>query len=430
MADGVTADPGTGGATFGTDENTVKSWHVPLTKIQWGADGTFTDVTTSAPFPVEISDVNNTLVADIGNIETNTDFGAVVGGGVEATALRVTIASDSTGVLSVDDNGGALTVDNGGTFAVQVDAALPSGTNAIGKLAANSGVDIGDVDVLTIANMHSADYDSDVGTDTTLAVGIAVPAAGGAAVVPGDATAGLKVDLGADNDVTLATLPDTATSDLAGIRTALEIIDDWDETNRAAVNLIASQVGITGGAGAVGASTPRVTLASDDPAVALLGTIDSDTSSLAGCVGGAEVQVDVVASLPTGANLIGDVGIQGRATGGLSTFRSIDLDETEEEVKATAGTVYSVVALNLTAAPLYLKLYNATAATVVVGSTTPLITIPIPANADSDGAGFVLNVPQGIAFGTAITAAVTTGVADADTGAPGANEAVVNIFYA
>lgn len=35
----------------------------------------------------------------------------VVGGGVEATALRVTIANDSTGLLSVDDNGSSLTVD-------------------------------------------------------------------------------------------------------------------------------------------------------------------------------------------------------------------------------------------------------------------------------------------------------------------------------
>jgi hypothetical protein len=40
-------------------------------------------------------------------------------------------------------------VTNAGVFAVQVDAALPAGTNAIGKLAANTGVDIGDVDVLT-----------------------------------------------------------------------------------------------------------------------------------------------------------------------------------------------------------------------------------------------------------------------------------------
>ena len=35
-----------------------------------------------------------------------------VGAGVEATALRVTVATDSTGVLSVDDNSGSLTVDN------------------------------------------------------------------------------------------------------------------------------------------------------------------------------------------------------------------------------------------------------------------------------------------------------------------------------
>src|SRR5688500_17900522 len=33
------------------------------------------------------------------------------GGGTEATALRVTIASDSTGLVSIDDNGGSLTVD-------------------------------------------------------------------------------------------------------------------------------------------------------------------------------------------------------------------------------------------------------------------------------------------------------------------------------
>lgn len=35
----------------------------------------------------------------------------VIGGGTEATAQRVTIATDSTGVLSVDDNGASLTVD-------------------------------------------------------------------------------------------------------------------------------------------------------------------------------------------------------------------------------------------------------------------------------------------------------------------------------
>lgn len=49
--------------------------------------------------------------AVLDTIETNTDFGAVTGGGTEAGALRVTVANNSTGVLSVDDNGGSLTVD-------------------------------------------------------------------------------------------------------------------------------------------------------------------------------------------------------------------------------------------------------------------------------------------------------------------------------
>lgn len=68
---------------------------------------------------------------------------------------------------------------------------------------------------------------------------------------------------------------------LAAIATSLNILDDWDESDRAKVNLIVGQAGITGGAGAVAANTPRTTLASDDPAVTLLGTIDADTSTLA-----------------------------------------------------------------------------------------------------------------------------------------------------
>jgi hypothetical protein len=41
----------------------------------------------------------------------------------------------------------------------------------------------------------------------------------------------------------------------------------------------------------------------------------------------------------------------------------------------------------------------------------------------------VFSIPQGIAFGTAITVAATTAVADNDTGAPAANDVIVNVFY-
>jgi hypothetical protein len=57
-----------------------------------------------------------------------------------------------------------------------------------------------------------------------------------------------------------------------------------------------------GGAGAVAAGVQRMTLASDDPAVVKLTTIDADTSTLAGAVSGTEMQVDVLTSaLPSGA---------------------------------------------------------------------------------------------------------------------------------
>jgi hypothetical protein len=68
----------------------------------------------------------------------------------------------------------------------------------------------------------------------------------------------------------------------AAALTALQIIDDWDESDRAKVNPIAGQAGVAAGAGAVDALTQRTTLASDDPAVALLGTIDTDTGVIAG----------------------------------------------------------------------------------------------------------------------------------------------------
>ena len=115
---------------------------------------------------------------------------------------------------------------------------------------------------------------------------------------------------------------------------------------------------------------------------------------------------------------------RGMAAGGCSIFRSLDLDESEEEVKSTGGTVYGYFIANLASAARFVKFYNATAANVTVGTTAPVLTIPL-------GAGEKANVscPQGIGFATAICVAATTALADADTGAPGANEVVVNILY-
>jgi len=61
-----------------------------------------------------------------------------------ATAPVLVAGSAIIGKVGIDQT------TPGTTNGVQVNAALPAGTNAIGKLAANSGVDIGDVDVTSI----------------------------------------------------------------------------------------------------------------------------------------------------------------------------------------------------------------------------------------------------------------------------------------
>jgi len=108
----------------------------------------------------------------------------------------------------------------------------------------------------------------------------------------------------------------------------------------------------------------------------------------------------------------------------LNIFRTVDLDEADVAVKATRGQVYGWFLQNTSAGVRYFKLYNATAASVTVGTTTPVITIGLPAGASAN-----VMSPMGILFSTAITAACVTGVADNSAGAPGANECVANIFY-
>lgn len=123
------------------------------------------------------------------------------------------------------------------------------------------------------------------------------------------------------------------------------------------------------------------------------------------------------------------VKVVGSATNGLTTYRSIDVDESEEEIKATAGTVYGCWVTNTATATRFLKFYNATAANVVVGTTAPLITIGIPGNTSDDVSGAFSVGGQGIKFDTAICIAATNLVADNDATAPGANEVICNVFY-
>lgn len=86
---------------------------------------------------------------------------------VIAGAADVDLAPvDATLGLTVDPADRALR-DLGKVDIAGFDASLPAGTNAIGKLAANSGVDIGDVDVLSSALPTGASTLAEQQTQTT-----------------------------------------------------------------------------------------------------------------------------------------------------------------------------------------------------------------------------------------------------------------------
>jgi hypothetical protein len=152
----------------------------------------------------------------------------VTGGGTEAEALRVTLANDSTGVVSVDDNGASLTVDgtfwqatqpvslalvpthdvtNAGTFAVQ---ATQSGTWNVADGGGSLTVD-GSVTV-----SGSVTADTELPTAAALADNTANPTAPAVGAfgmlwdgitwdrVPGSSLDGLLVNMGTNNDVTIS----------------------------------------------------------------------------------------------------------------------------------------------------------------------------------------------------------------------------------
>lgn len=263
-----------------------------------------------------------------------------------------------------------------------------------------------------------------------------------------------KISLGADGSATdavggagavsAAVQRTTLASDDPAV-VALQIIDDWDESDRAKVNVIAGQAGITAGAGAVGASTPRVTLASDDPAVASLQLIDdvivaddaafTPATSKVAMVGfeADETATDSVDEGDAGAaRMTLDrkqiVVTQAHAAGGATPGKLVSAASTNAtSVKGSAGTLYSLIGFNLNASPRYLKFYNKASAPTV-GSDTPVAVYMLPGN--TAGAGMALPIPAcGIDFGTGIAFALTTGIADADTGAVAANEICVSYAY-
>lgn len=91
--------------------------------------------------------------------------------------------------------------------------------------------------------------------------------------------------------------------------------------------------------------------------------------------------------------------------------------------KASAGYLHQVSGYNASASARYIKFYNKASAPTV-GTDTPILTYYVPGSS-----AFVFDVP-GLYFSTGIAYALTTGGADADTGALTAADILgLNVIY-
>lgn len=214
--------------------------------------------------------------------------------------------------------------------------------------------------------------------------------------VSGTVTANLGTIDGAATEATLGTLALESGGNLAGAAASLAVMDDWDEADRAKVNVIAGQAGVDAGSGTVSAATQRVVLATD-------------------------------VALPAGTNSLGKTVAEASASGtGTSTFRDAALSNADVAVKASAGRVYGYNLFNPGSALAYVHFYDAATADVTVGTTTPKLSLALPSNANAQ-IGVDSGFDPPITFATAITVAASTTPGGGT--APG-TAIVANVLYA
>jgi hypothetical protein len=112
-------------------------------------------------------------------------------------------------------------------------------------------------------------------------------------------------------------------------------------------------------------------------------------------------------TLAAGTNLAADFGVQYRASAtGAGTLTNVNCPATPaaQQLKGTAGRLIGIVLTNTSASDRWLKLFNATSASVTPGTTSALSEVGIKA-----GQAIRFTFEGGAAFSTAITIMITGG---------------------
>jgi len=366
--------------------------------------------------------VSGTITANQGTspwVSNISQFGGnnvVTGTGASGSGIpRVTVANDSS-ILAVQS--GTWTMARSWNLASGSDSVtiVPSGTQTIsGTVTANAGTNL-NTSLLALESggnlANIATHQTD-GTQKTKLVD-------GAGTVIGPAVA-----LGGTNYAPV-TLAASATPGAAVVSRSVQIAGS-DGTNAQTIAVDTNGQIKLASAGTTGSAVPSraIQIGGTDGANLRALKVNSDGSAMIR-------QQDASGNvMPAGDAAARAIFVQQAAptSGGYLAYSALSANNvTGVSIKGSAGQVAGWSIVNTNANPRYVRLYNK--ATAPTTSDTSLIVVRIVVPGNTVAAGNNFSLPPGFSFSSGIGIITTTGVADNDTGAPAANEVIVNVFYA
>lgn len=419
MADNVELNAGSGGATCATDDCGAAG-HTQIVKLAVATDGSATLIPADANgLQVKQQSAGNLNATVIGTVTAN--LGATDNAVIDDIAANQTDASQKTQV--VDGSGNVIgatsnaldiniksgnpttiTATQGTASNLKVEAALAANQTLAAVTNITNAVAVTNADITTLAGAVAATHmQCDVLTAPSTAV-------------TNEGTFAVQATLAAETSKVIGTVNIAAAQTVAAVTNI---------TNAVAV----TNADITTIAGAVAATHMQCDVLSA-PSTAVTNTGTFAVQATLAASDGVDIGNVDVASIASGANLIGDISIQPRAGGGATPHSRLSTGDTNDFVSVTDGATNLLGGwiTNTNAAVRYIKFYNkATAPDPSADAASILLRFAIPGA--TTGGGGVFNIPCGVAFGTGLGYALVTAVADTNETAVAANEIIVNLWY-
>lgn len=322
---------------------------------------------TSNALNVHLDSGVTVLSGNFTDASDHAEDAAHVSGDIGSFILGV--RNDSLGTTFTSTNGDYSPIAVSSTGVVRVD---PSGTTAQ-PITDNSGS-------ITVDNGGTFAVQATLSAETTKVIGV-VRTADGSGNLLTSTTNALDVNL--------------KSSGLSNL-----------SSNIAQINGVTPLMGN----GTTGTGSLRVTIASDNTAFAVNATLQTGSNAIGKLAANAGVDIGAVEQQGTWtvqpgntANTTPWLVTPTPASSGGATFFSGSIGATKTVIKSVASQLYGYDLYNPNTSVAYVQFFNVATGSVTLGTTVPDVSIAIP-----PGAGRNVWLDGGVAFGTAMTIAVTT----------------------